>query len=299
MEVALSLQNLASAASKTKDSAIQKRITELKAYVHYLKLYYDYQYSPSVIKYSDLINYIYSIHQFRLLQTSALLTSYIKKPTGFSEEKHSKVNAIIINGMEENFKKDLQENPGSYSISDFNFDISKASPAENKEKKKYNPSYINGNNKYEFYLATSKNVVFQAGATANTQFTIKDERDKVWFDKTIIGSKQGYEIINLELPKGKYTLSFGDYNRFSRIVLPQDIAFFSSNNFYDNAGYPLLYIYVPKDMTEIIYSDKLGPGINKRGNWKNPDGETIKPVQLKYDAYRVKVAPPIVEKSGC
>jgi hypothetical protein len=46
---------------------------------------------------------------------------------------------------------------------------------------------------------------------------------------------------------------------------------------------------VPKGTAEIIYKDGFGPGLNKRGNWKNPNGETVNPVLLKYDVYRVLV----------
>ena len=289
MEVALSLHDLASAANKTKDQAVQKRITELKAYVHYLKLYYDYQGNLSTANYKQLIDYIYSIHELRLLQTSALVTSYIKKPVGIMTLPNYGNNAITYDEIEANFEKDIMENPVAYHVSDFAFDVTKASPAENKTKKKYNPPYINGTNTYRFYLPSDKNIVIQAGATANTEFIIKDQNNAIVFDKIIIGSKQGYDTIKLKLQAGKYSLTFGAYYRFSRLIFPSDIVFVSSDNNYDNAGYPLQYIYVPKDVTEIIYRDNLGPGVNKRGFWKDPDGEIIQPELLKVNIYRIQV----------
>jgi hypothetical protein len=291
MEAILSLHDLDLASAKTKDEAVQKRIAELKAYVHYLKLYYDYQSKASISKYEELINYVYSIHSLRLLQTSPLLTRYINKPAGLTQEQKGKPTTINYDEIEVNFEKDLKENPNAYQVSDFVFNIAKATPAKIIEKEIYNPSSIIGKNNYQFYLPANKNVIFQLGSTDNTQFTIKDENGKVWLDKTITGSKQGYQAINLDLPMGKYTLSFGAYYRISRIIFPHDIAFFSSNNFYDNAGYPLIYIYVPKDVNEIIYRDQRGPGVNNRGDWRNPDGQIVKAVSLKYDAYRIEVAP--------
>jgi hypothetical protein len=184
MEPLLSMHDLAQAAAKTKDDAIQKRIAELKAYVHYLKLYYDYQDNASTSNYEELMNYIYSIHSLRLLQTSALITRYIKPPSASGDvqkkpsppaevpkklpastdaQKRSSastgvqkrsVNAMGYNEIESNFKKDLQENPSAYNLSDFDFDIKKATPADNNKDNKNNngPLYINGRNNYEFFF---------------------------------------------------------------------------------------------------------------------------------------------------
>jgi hypothetical protein len=52
-----------------------------------------------------------------------------------------------------------------------------------------------------FFLAEGKNLVIQAGATADTRLTISDDNDKIWLEKTIKGSKQGYEAISVQLPK--------------------------------------------------------------------------------------------------
>lgn len=291
MDVSLSLQDLAAASAKTSNPAIQKRISELKAYVHYLKLYYDYQDKPSPAGYKELINYIYSIHDLRLLQTSALVTRYIKAPKGFTESINKKVAALENPQIEKSFKTDRAENPVAYTISDFRFDITKAYPVESKGKKRYNPLYINGTNNYSFYLPEKQSLTIQAGATADTRLTIKDDKGKVWYDKVIAGSKEGYQTVKVDLPKGNYVLTFGAYYRWSRIIFPDNIAFFSSGKFYDNYGYPLLYVYVPKDVTEIVYNDAHGPGLNNRGDWIDPAGKHIKPELIKYDTYRVPVPP--------
>jgi hypothetical protein len=102
-------------------------------------------------------------------------------------------------------------------------------------------------------------------------------------------AKGEYETIKVELQKGEYILYFGEFYRFSRINFPPGISFLSSGNYYDNKGYPLLYVYVPKDVAEIVYKDEKGPGINKRGYWIDPQGQRIDPTHLKYNVYKIPV----------
>ena len=292
MDVALSLNDLASAASKTTDTAIQKRISELKAYVHYLKLYYDYQQEGSVSKYNALINYMYGIHNLRLVQTYALKAYFIQTPTGYkSQATTENIKLIDNNEIEKNFQKDRIENPVTYTLSNFNFDLSKAHIPENKKGENQYPLYINGTNNYFFNLPVAQKVNIQAGATADTKLIIKDSKGKTWYQTVIPGTKQDYKSISVDLTKGRYTLTFGAYYRFSRIKLPDNIPFFSPDKNYDNSGYPLQYVYVPQGVTEIIYMDALRPGINGRGDWIDPGGKHIKPELVRYTTYRVPVPP--------
>jgi hypothetical protein len=46
---------------------------------------------------------------------------------------------------------------------------------------------------------------------------------------------------------------------------------------------------VPKDVTEVIYSDSYGPGTNRRGDWIDPTGKHINPEKVKYTTYRIPV----------
>ena len=299
MEATLSTQNLADASAKTTNGSILARITELKAYVKYLDLYYDYYYNANMQSYKKLTQYIYAIHDLRLLQTSALISSYIKVPSGPGPQVNNSsfgsgaqgIKQLNRDSIEKSFKEDQKNNPNSYKISGINFDISKALPAHNKSSEYYNPLYIIGKNEYFFYLPASKVLELQAGSTDDTRLTIRDNKGKILFEKIIKGNEQGYESIKIQLAQGYYNIIFGAYYRKSRIIFPKDISFFSQDNYYDNYKYPLLYIYVPKDVSEIIYSDELGPGINKRGNWINPDGKIIIPEKIKYSTYRVAVPP--------
>jgi hypothetical protein len=299
MEVFLSLNDLKAASSKTSDPVIQKRISELKSYVHYLKLWYDYQDHPTNAGYKELIGYIYSIHHLRLLQTFPLQAYYIKPPEGFDRQSfntsllsgNTAVTKISLDLVEQIFKKDLVDAPSVYSFSKIDFDIPKARPLQKINAPSFNPKYLNGRNNYYFNLTKGQKIKLQVGASAPTRLTITDADEKVRFEKEIAGTKDLYESIMVDLPAGKYSLSFGDLYHFSRIIFPTDIVFFTDTKWYDNAGYPLLYVYVPKDVSEIVYIDKLGPGLNKRGDWIDPDGKHIKPVFIKYFTYRVPVAP--------
>lgn len=289
MDVSLSLHDLASASAKTTDADVQKRITELKAYVHYLKLYYDYQHDASPARYQELVNHIYGIHHLRLLQTSALITRYIKAPTGFTQAIEKNAVPVEVAQIEKKFKKDIEENPVAYTISSFNLDITRAYPVETGKQQRYNPGSIDGSNTYSFYLPKQQQFILRAGSTKDAKLLIKDDKGKTWYDKVVSAKEQGYDSIAIDLPKGKYVLSFGAYYQLSRMIFPENIVFFSSTKNYSNAGYPLLYTYVPKGVTEIIYKDAHGPGMNKRGDWIDPDGKHVKPELIKYATYRIPV----------
>lgn len=299
MDVVFSLHNLASASAKIRNPETRKRIAELKAYVHYLKLYYDYTSNSSAQNYNTLIGYVYSIHHLRLLQTHALQAYYIQPPTGHNRAldpntialRNGQGRSLEYPEIEKNFDKDLKANPVPYSISALSFDIKKASSVDRGEKAKYNPQFLNGKNQYQFYIPASQKLRIKAGATDKTSLVITDNQNKVILDKIIPGSANGFEDIDVALSKGTYVMTFGDYYRFSRIIFPANIPFFSANNLYDNAGYPLLFIYVPKDVKEIAYKDIYGPGTNDRGYWINPAGEQVQPELIQHSTYRVPVPP--------
>ena len=62
--------------------------------------------------------------------------------------------------------------------------------------------------------------------------------------------------------------------------------------YFDNAGYPLQYFYVPKSATEIIFSDAFEEGFNGRGFLISPNGVSQKREAMgpKY-IYRIPVQP--------
>ncbi len=289
MEVNLSLNDLAAASAKTKDPAITARLNELKAYVHYLKLFYEYEGNPSSAEaFENLRDYIHSIHHLRLVQSSALLERYIKAPKNYMVSLAKRAVAKASEPVIENqFKRDIKEHSETYTISDFKFDIKNAKAVAGE--KPSSPKYLNGRNNYEFYVPATREFEIKAGTNKETRFVIADEK-KNWVEKIIPAGKDDYTTIKVKLPAGRYKLSFGDFARFSRIVFPTDYVFVNSGvSYYDNAGFPIHYVYVPKDVREIVYEDEFGPGINRRGFWIDPDGKKVEAQKVKKKIYRIPV----------
>lgn len=286
MEWMFSKKDLDQAAARTKDPAILKRIDELKAYVQYLKLVSEYRLKPTESSYDQLIQYVYDIHPMRLLQTAALSLRYIKKP-GAVKVQHKEAAEDEFAVLDKGATAVAARQP--YALSRFAFDIHKAKVAP--AKTFYHPVAIIGPNKYQFVLNRPRLLTFQAGATKESPFRMTDSTGKVIYSDTIAGSTSGYQTIRVSLPAGTYVLATGAFGRKTRVIFPEDIPFFSESKYYDNYKYPLLYLYVPKDVSEIVYRDKKGPGVNRRGNWIAPDGNIVQPVRLQYDVYRVPVPP--------
>ncbi len=292
MDVDFSLRDLAAASAKVKDESILSRIAELKAYVHYMKLYFEYMNKKDVESYNKLINYLYSIHHLRLLHTIALERFYIEKPkTTLAQPDQGKSNmaSMIKNSeIETNFRDDLNRAERTYSLSNFSFDISKTSRADSRNSA-YSPQYINGRNTYDFVLASSRYFLFSAGATKNTTIMITDKSGKQWLAKEIKQSSSSNETIKLYLPAGRYSLTVGEAQRFTRLVLPTDITFISSDKNYDNYQYPIQYVYIPADVNEIIYRDDHAADRKGQAYWIDPGKKKIQPEQVKGKVFRVVV----------
>lgn len=298
MEPVLSNQDLAAAASKTKDPVILKRIAELKAYVRYMKMYEAYSINMTTGGYDSLIMYTNSIHHLRMIHTSALQVYYIPKPKNYPAitdkkvlaARNNKAKILSYTDIERNFTEDIRNSPEAYRISDFVFDVRKAS-FDTDNQKKVSPLYINNRNTYQFFLDRKRTFTIRAGATKNTALEVKDSTGKVWYKDTVNASKTDYRNISITLPRGYYSLLFGDASRFSRVTFPEDIVFVSEDHGYDNAGFPWHYIYFPKDVSEVVYFDNHGPGLNDRGFWLDPQGKKIMPQKIAAKIYKVTVPP--------
>ncbi|OJW05019.1 MAG: hypothetical protein BGO52_21290 [Sphingobacteriales bacterium 44-61] len=292
MEVDFSLRDLAAASAKINDPAIQERIEELKAYVHYIKLYFEYDNKKDITSYNALINYLYSIHHLRLVHTYALEKLYIPKPAMTSAQPgQDKSKNIVIasdNDIETNFRKDLSSVNKGYTISAFQFDISKAVRV-NDQNPPYAPKYINGKNNYNFELTQSRDFLFSAGSTKNTTITITDKTGKQWLNKEIKASDTSTEPVKLYLPAGQYTLTAGEARQFTRLAFPADIIFISSDKNYDNYQYPVQYVYVPADVNEIVYRDVHAAQQKGLAYWVDPGKKKIRPELVTGTVYRVTV----------
>ncbi len=291
-EVDLSLRDITAASQKTRDQKIQERLLELKAFVHYMRLYYEYQQNQTVANYNALVNYMYQIHPLRMVQTWGLIAYYIKKPKGVDNKVLLPPVTItapknLLSFVETNYRSDVAAYNKSYGMSSMEFDITKAVAISSAPTA--SPQFLNARNEYQFYWKGGE-LSLKAGSTNGSVLEIIDEEGQNVFDKKIPASAKGYTDVKVKLPRGKYGMLFGDLGGFGRLQLPDEVVFVSVGvPAYDNAGYPLQYIYVPSDATEIVYEDRLGPGINRRGFWIDPDGKRVDAQKVRGFVYRVPV----------
>lgn len=297
-EAILSNDDLARASAKVKDPLIRQRIAELKAYVRYIRLFEIYKADKTEAGYEELIRYVLSIHHLRMLHTSALISLYIPKPFNYKTitdrkqlaAKYGAVKPLSFADIERNFERDRKTDPPGFSISSLRFDIKKIKPAEGISRLNA-PLYLNNTATYQFYMHRAGKVVIGAGASKETRMLVKNESGKIVYDRMLPATKEGFEDITLTLPEGAYSLQWGEPRRFSRIRFPKELAVVSQDHGYDNAGFPWQYVYVPSDVSEIVYHDMLGPGINQRGFWLDPDGNKVQATKLMGTIYQVKVPP--------
>jgi len=291
MEPALSFVDLQQAESRTRDMMIRKRILELKAYVYYIKLYYQYQADHTVGHYKELISYVKGIHHLRLLHTSALLNRYIELPPGYSVQNSGKEIAKTtpytdseLEGMTDKIAK---ESSALYKISSFRLDISKVSLIAGGTP--YQPPRIDAKMNFLFFLKKPTSLTFQAGATDETNFVLRNEQGQILFETVIPASAEGYQFVKADLPEGTISLQFGAQYRFARLKFPPDLVYMTSSTNYSNYLYPKQYIYIPADVSEIVYQDGFGPGVNNKGFWIDPAGKKITPVKIGNTIYKVNV----------
>ena len=295
-DIILSCDDLQKASEKARKPVVKERLTELKAYLRFLKLHHEYTENKTVEKYDQLIRYIMSVHHWRLLHTSALVFLYIPKPKGYKTVSdkteqarlYGAIKPLTLAQAERNFDNDRRSLPKPFPISGVKFDLARVSAAPPADKPNI-PLYINNQNTYSFQLTQTRKLLFKAGATVATSLCILNQVGDTVLRKDIQPAKTGYADINITLAAGVYRLIFGEGQRFSRIEFPAGLAVITGDRNYDNAGFPLQYVYVPSDVTEIVYEDVFGPGLNRRGNWRQPDGKTVQPEKVFSNVYRVPV----------
>ena len=287
---------MAQAEKKTRNPQVLARINELKAYVKYIRLYEEYLISRTAAGYENLIRYILSIHHLRLLHTSALVTLYVPKPVNYSGtldknqvlERNRQIRPLTATEINRQFEADRKKDPEAYVISDFKFDLTRLRSALGTAPSVI-PLRINGINKYQFFVPSKSRLNFKVGSSKETAFIIRDSLQQIVVSKTIKATSSGLDALSVELNKGVYELQWGDTRRSSRIEFPREIVFLSHDRNYDNATYPLLYVYVPADLPEILYFDQYGPGTNDKGFWRDPEGKRVDATRWKGNVYRIAV----------
>ena len=276
------------------------RIAYLKAYVHYMKLYYEHDGTQQ--SRDKIFNYLYTIHHLSLVQTSAFITQSYIFPGGPAPSDIGSEPASFAN-IEKQFQKDIKTSNRVYQLlqTDFNYDkVKYTEPIPDN-------SWLFGGYQCGFHFKApfSGFISLDVGAEYDAEFIFSSEGNVI--TKEFVGSKNfdyREQLINnrtWSLKKFKIKIEKGVmYNinlsgGFSRVKMKTEgIVLFKNPGMqdFDNAAYPVQYFYVPKAATEIIFSDGYGEGLNGRGFLIPPNGVPLKREAMgpKY-IYRVPVQP--------
>ena len=269
-EVSLSLANLEVADGLvTRGGPEWKRINELKAYVHFMKLYYGHDGTQA--SKNRLYMYLYGVHHLYMVQTSAFIGQHYITPFDQGNITPKEVvRPITDEEIDATFKADLKSDPKKYDVSNFRFDFQKAAHTV-----PIAPSAWRFGAALTAYFEAKKTetVSFDAGnEKSNVRFSVSDEggvlvQEKVGpansdYTETIEGRTWHIKRFNLKVEAGKkYTIKFaGGFNRFKMHgkLIVYNVRY---PNDFDNYAYPTQYLYVPKDSTEIVFENSAGePG---------------------------------------
>ena len=301
-EVSLSLADLQAAeALVEKNSPQWKRINELKAYVHFMKLYYAHDGTQE--SKNRLFEYLYSIHHLFMVQTAAFLgQGYISPLDKGNITPAGTAKRLTPEEIDAQFRSDLQSDPKKYDVTDFKFDFSRATYTVPIDKS----AWRFGRNSVAVFVPKKTEIIsFDAGAeTTDTAFSISTEdgiilNDKVGksnfdYTETVDGRTWHMKKYTLKVQAGKkyYAQLKTGFNRFK---MNSEVVVFTAHNAddFDNYAYPVHYLYVPKNCTEIVFESMGGPSsvgafypIGARPTKENYGV----PIGIK-DLYRIEVKP--------
>ncbi|MCD2425194.1 DUF4838 domain-containing protein [Niabella pedocola] len=301
-EVAFSLADLKKAsAAVEKGSLAWKRILDLKAYVHFMKMYYE-QNGTQQSK-DALYRYLYSIHHLMMVQTAAFVGQAYIQPlvNGNVVPGSNGIRPLSESDIERQFQQDLRSASQTYHLSDFVFDYNKVKYIEPIA----NTAWRFGgyNTPFYFYAPYTGQLNLDVGAESETVFSFFSE-SKEFVRMNVAKSNCDYKELVLDrgwnmkrfkfpIEKGKKYWLQTRYG-FSRVVVKSEgIVLFKNpgEQDFDNYQYPVQYFYVPKETSEIVFYDKEREGENDRGYLVAPDG-TMQKRQITdvKNIYKVPVA---------
>lgn len=283
-DVALSLDDLKQATTLVqKDSPEWKRLNDLKAYVHFMKLYYEHDGTQQ--SKDRIFRYLYSIHHLMMVQTAAFVgQAYIAPLTsGNIVPSGTGVKRLSAREIESQFLQDLRRTPKTYDIVDFRFDLDKVKYTEPIP----NESWRFGGFQCNFFFKApfTGPLILDVGAESVTPFKfftndkviVNEEVGTSRFDhkETIIGRTWSMKKYKLNIEKGKTYFLQTSYG-FSRIKInTPNIVLFKNPGAqdFDNYAYPVQYFYVPKNAKEIVFFDlEAKGGATPTGRLISPDG---------------------------
>lgn len=302
-DVSLSLNDLQKAAAMVAANGPEwKRINELKAYVHYLKLYYEHDGTQQ--SKDRLIHYLYSIHHLMMVQTAAFIGQHYILPLdkGNILPDGKNIKPLTENDIEEQFKKDLRATPLKYNLTGFQFDYDKVGYIQAIDEQAWRFGGASCN--FFFKAPFTGQLQIDAGAEFTTPFNLFTN-DKV-IVKEIVGNTNfdykeklgdrtwSMKRFRVSIIKGK-TYSLRTTGGFSRVkMITPGVVLFKNpgGEDFDNYQYPLQYFYVPADVKELVFYDAQPEGANGRGYIINPDGKAEKRESIGVkDTYRIPVDP--------
>jgi len=303
-EVSLSLADLKAAdALVARDSPVWKRINELKAYVHFMKLFHAHDGTQQ--SKNHIFEYLYSIHHLFMVQTAAFMGQHYVTPLDKGNIIPAGVDRRLTpEEIDVQFRADLVSDPKLYEVVNFRFDHRKVSYAGPMDEKAWR---FGRNPVGHFVPQTSGSISFDAGnESGDTRFTVFTDDAVLINEKVGAGTSDYKEAFDrrtwhmkrftLQVEAGKtYRVRFrGGFNRFkmhSEVVVYNS----RSNDDFDNYGYPVHYLYIPKNSSEIVFEDTgmiTSTGAfyapEKRGQLSNENRGT--PIGIK-GLYRVQVQP--------
>lgn len=287
LEAGLSRSDLEQARSKTTDERIHRRLDELMAYVVYMDKYYTYMDQRTATHYNDLIHFMEGIHPLGVLQTDALVRHYIPKPTSGTIElkpRRKEDLATLITKSHDQIKK-IRYDLSSYTLKNENL-----IPCEEGDTRY--PKYMNGKNVYKFHVPQEQELTFHLGTTKKPIIALimDEEKNVIDLKEVVVGQKGELTTkYSITLREGSYYIQFGVYYQFSALKFPKNIVFTSSSKQYDNYQFPVMYVYIPKDVDAIIYQDDHGPGHNGKGYWLDESGKKHIAKKIAPNTYRITV----------
>jgi len=207
------------------------------------------------------------------VQTSAFMGQWYISPIDKANVvPTTMVKSLTDEEIDAQFRADLVSDPKKYEVVDFQFDHAKARYSEpaNKSAWRFGRSAV-----AYFVPQTAGTISFDAGNEAgDTSFSVFSDdgimvNDKVGtgnfdYTETIDGRTWSMKRYRLKVDAGKiYHARFkGGFNRFK---MNSDLIVYNAHNVddFDNYAYPVQYLYIPKNCTEIIFED---------GSAVRPDG---------------------------
>lgn len=273
-EIAFTLRNLKEATDLVAFNSIEwKRINEMKAYWHYIKLIAEHDNSfESMVK---IHNYIYRIHDLRMVQTASFLHDNYFVP--FNQKPTPVYNPITPSEIETQFQNDYDSVPINYQLSDFVFDYNKVTYTDSIPYKAWRFGGLIA--AYFFVAPFTGQIKISAGAQMYAGGDPYPASVNIYSDSTIFVTEKvganNFEyldtildvnfgdrawrtkdyFINITAGQKYYIRTDGGASRV-RIRTPGIVLFTKSGTEdFDNAGYPTKYFYVPIGTTEVVFFD--------------------------------------------